>query len=284
MKKVGSAIFASIIIIGALGFNGTTIFAQDNAVDETWETVSIERAAQEFVEQKRAIHARNEAALARRDRATTLPQLQRLIRESQFLRPQIDGVGPQTQRAIEDSLITEASQYLAASNFTPDRVSRYLRAGFNPLDAAINLTRGSPTPTDLAILSDRLVVGRFSSIQTDSSAADLSIVTLDVDEIILGEPADSVSFQQGGSVQSPLRATLLDDGVGTVLVFLTDPGGNLRGSRNNLQPTVGTNLVAPFTIRDGKFTPLGLSTVEPFDLDELKIAIEPLIEIRRSRR
>ena len=284
MKKVESAIFASLVIIGAIGFSGTTISAQDDAGDETSETLSIERAAQQFVEQKRVIHERNEAALARRDRAASLPQLQRLIRDSHFLRPRTDGVKPQTQQAIEDSLITEASQYLAASNFNPDRVSRYMRAGFNPLDSAINLTRGSPTPTDLAILSDRIVVGRFSSIQNDPSAADISIVTLDVDETVLGEKTDSISFQQAGSVQSPLRATLLDDSIGTVLVFLTDPGGNLRGLRTDLQPTVGANIVAPFTIQGGKLTPLGLSTVEPFILDELKTAIGPLHEIRRSRR
>ena len=278
MKRLLLSISVSACIITA----GVAVAQKpSNGSPASQQQGNIEYAAQSFVAEKRANQSRVQGLLDRRGRGNGVGPLKRLLNDLDFARPNTPGISAETQAAINDSLLTDAAQYLAASNFAPNKVNAYLRAGFNPLEAAIAIVRGTPSPANVAILADRVIVGRVLSVEASGSPAErTSIVTLDVDDTVLGPASDSVVFEQGGGLDAPLRSTILPNQDSRVLVFLTDPAGNTRGDRE----TLPTNLVTPFVETNGRFVPLGSSTIAAFSLDTLRAEIRPLTQLRVNNR
>lgn len=276
--------FRTLAITVAIGplLSAVPAFAQQGATPGAESNdASMEAAARDFLNRKQAAQARREERLRGSGRANAIPQLRRLIAQSDFVRPSTTGVSGATQESLRESLITDAAQYLAAADFAPNRVSAYLRAGFNPLDAAISIVRGSPSARDAAVLANRVVVGRVTDVEDTGTAEEpTSIVTLTVTENVLGPESDTVRFEQGGSSANPLQATLLEGADDTFLVFLTDAAGNIRGNSRNATGEVATNLVSPFKLEGSQYRPLGLSTMRPVALSALKAEIAPLSALR----
>ena len=273
--------FVSSLCAGCLGaaslVYGSSAGAQAQS-EEQADGASIQRAAERFVSEKRTEHSRLETLMVARGRGNELPQLRSLISKSQFAIPSLAGIDEETRRALTDRLIAEAAIRLAASNLTPDKVARYRNAGFNPLDAAISFTRGTPNAIELATLSSRVLVGKVTGVE--ETAAPTSMVTFEASDMLLGGGETVFTFEQGGSPGAPLHSTIMRAGEGRYLLFLTDPEGNLRRNSQR-QATVSTNLVTPFSERDGKFYPLALSTLDPIDLGELRAQIAPLAQLKK---
>lgn len=263
-------------------FAGTLLasvaIAQTEPATESGDAPTMQQAASDFIAAKRSEQSRKEASLAAAGRSQNLPQLRRLIADAQFEQPSTPGIDSASQAAIRESLITDAAQVLAAANFAPQRTNAYLRAGANPLVAAISIVRGTPSVRDVAILADTIVTGTVQSVEPVGSDLSRSIVTLAVTDTVLGQAATTVRFEQGGSPTNPLQSTLLAGQEAPVLVFLTDAQGNMRSqARSGKLPTT---LVSPFALRDGSYRPMGLSTLPAITLNALRAQVVDLTALR----
>lgn len=259
-------------------FAASVAIAQTEPTAETGDAPTIQQAASDFLASKRIEQSRKEALLAAAGRSRNVPQLRRLIADAQFEQPSTPGIDSETQSAIRESLITDAAQVLAAANFAPERTNAYVRAGANPLVAAIAIVRGTPSVRDVAILADTVVTGTVQSIDPVDGDPSRSIVTLAVNDTLLGQAATTLRFEQGGSPTSPLQSTLLASEEGPVLVFLTDAQGNMRSqARSGKLPTT---LVSPFALRDGSYRPMGLSTLPAVTLNALRAQVGDLAALR----
>ena len=142
MPRTARSLILPIILAGV----STLAHGQDTPPEPVAENAAPngQQVVQQFLDRKAVAQARRDARLARQGATTDDRELRRLIRALGVRPPQPSlGVTSTQETQLRDSLITDAAQLLAFLDIKPAKVRKLQEGGFNPLEAAIDYTRGS---------------------------------------------------------------------------------------------------------------------------------------------
>jgi hypothetical protein len=131
---------------------------------------------------------RRSAVLQQRGRAADEQQLRDIFGRARIPRPAPGGgVSAATVSALATSVETDTVQLLQSLGVDPGRVRRLAAAGFDPLQSAADLIRGTASITDQALLADLVAIVRVKEVRNERLGDGYrSSVVLDIVEEIAG--------------------------------------------------------------------------------------------------
>lgn len=194
---------------------------------------------------------------------------------------------------LDESLITDAAQFLTLLEIRPTRGRALQAGGFDPFEAAVAYVRGEPTMLQLAILGDQVVIATPTSVTYEDLGDGYgSTVELTVNEVLSGRENrnNTIRYRQrsgettgyvGDLTPEDRNQSLFVLSRGQYREFATSNGATPVVNRNG-RPAYFTTMSSRFEVDGDQIRPAVLSRIQPMALSELRTQLQPLVRFRRA--